>query len=45
MVVNLEAGIFLFGQGSTQYEQTVLVTADGCEPLVPHDRSEIYVRG
>ena len=45
MVVNLEAGIFLFGQGSTQYEQTVLVTADGCAPLVPHDRSEIYVRG
>ena len=45
MVVNLEAGTFLFGKGSTQYEQTLLVTADGCEPLVPHDRSEIYVRG
>ena len=45
MVVNLEAGTFLFARGSTQCEQTVLVTADGCEPLVPHDRSEIYVRG
>ena len=45
MVVNLEAGTFLYGKGSTQYEQTVLVTADGCEPLVPHDRSQIYVRG
>jgi len=45
MVVNLEAGTFLFGRGSTQYEQSVLVTGNGCEPLVPHDRSQVFVGG
>ena len=45
MVVNLEIGIMRFGCGSTQYEQTLLITADGCEQLTPHDRSNIFVRG
>ena len=45
MVVNLEVGILQSGHGSTQYEQTMLVTATGCEQLIPHDRSAVYVRG
>ena len=45
MVVNLEVGILQSGHGSTQYEQTILVTATGCEQLIPHDRSAVYVRG
>jgi len=43
MVVNLEVGSPQPGRGSTQFEQTILITDDGCEPLIPHDRTEIFV--
>ena len=39
MVICLEASIFKYGVGSLHCEQIVLVTADGCRPLVPQDRS------
>ena len=45
MVVNLEASIAHFGVGDTHLEQSLLVTANGCRPLVPHDRSKPFVVG
>jgi len=45
MVINLEASIARFGAGDTHLEQSLLVTADGCRPLVPHDRSQPFVVG
>ena len=40
LVINLEAGLFLFGVGSLQCERTFVVTAHGCRRLVCQDRSE-----
>ena len=45
MVINLEASIAHFGAGDTHLEQSLLVTAAGCRPLVPHDRSKPFVVG
>lgn len=45
MVINLEASINLFGSGSTHLEQSLLVTPDGCRPLVSHDRSRPFIVG
>ncbi len=45
MVVNLEASIACFGRGDTHLEQSLLVTADGCRPLVPHERSQPFIVG
>jgi Xaa-Pro aminopeptidase len=40
MVLSLEASSFLFGSGSLQCEQSLVVTHDGCRPLVKQPRSE-----
>jgi Xaa-Pro dipeptidase len=45
MAVNLEVSILKFGKGATQHEQSMLVTSDGCEQLIPIDRSDVFVRG
>jgi Xaa-Pro aminopeptidase len=45
MVVNLEAPVLYRGAFSAHCEQTFVVTADGCRPLVPQDRSEPTVLG
>lgn len=45
MVINLEASIAHFGAGDTHLEQSLLVTAAGCRPLVPHERSKPFVVG
>ena len=39
MVINLEAMTFMPGVASPHIEQTFIVTADGCRPLCPQDRS------
>jgi Xaa-Pro dipeptidase len=38
MVVNLEAPFFTLGRRSVHCEQTFVITADGCEPLVTQPR-------
>ena len=38
MVVNLEAPVLTPGVRSVHCEQTFVITADGCRPLVPQDR-------
>jgi Xaa-Pro dipeptidase len=38
MVVNLEAPLFTLGRRSVHCEQSFVITADGCEPLVPQHR-------
>ena len=40
MVINLEAGLFLFGVGSLQCERTFLITSHGYRPLVPQGRAQ-----
>ena len=39
MVINLEAMTFMPGVASPHIEQSFVVTADGCRPLCPQDRS------
>jgi len=38
MVVNLEASIFRLEMGALHIKQSFLVTANGCQPLIPQDR-------
>ncbi len=38
MVFNLEAPLFMPGFGALQIEQTIIVTGDGCRPLIEQDR-------
>ena len=46
MVVNLEAPLFTFGVRSVHCEQTFVITADGCRPLVAQDReTPVYAAG
>jgi len=42
MVFNLEACMFCPGVASVQVERSFVVTADGCRPLIPQDRSQPY---
>lgn len=43
MVINLESINFLPGIGSLHIEKSFVVTADGCRPLTPQDRSAPFV--
>lgn len=45
MVFNLEAAIFMPGVGSPHIERSFVVTADGCRPLTPQDRSGPFQPG
>jgi Xaa-Pro aminopeptidase len=45
MVVNLEAPVLTLGTRSVHCEQTFVVTANGCRPLVPQDRAAPLVSG
>ena len=38
MVVNLEVSIFRLETGALHIEKSFLVTATGCQPLIPQDR-------
>jgi Xaa-Pro dipeptidase len=39
MVINLESAIFMPNVASVHIEKSFLITSNGCEPLVPQDRS------
>jgi Xaa-Pro aminopeptidase len=43
MVINLEAPIFMPGVGSVHLEESFVITANGCRPLVPQERSQPIV--
>ena len=45
MVFNLEAPVFIPGIGGLHIEQTFVVTADGCRPLVEQKRDFPFVPG
>ena len=45
MVLNLEAPVLTLGVRSVHCEQTFVVTADGCRPLVEQDREAPLVAG
>jgi Xaa-Pro dipeptidase len=42
MVNNLEACVFVPGEGSVHMEKTFLVTAHGCRPLIRQDRGQPF---
>jgi Xaa-Pro dipeptidase len=42
MVFNLESPMFCPGVASLQVERSFVVTAKGCRPLIPQDRSQPY---
>ncbi|HEY2439246.1 MAG TPA: Xaa-Pro peptidase family protein [Solirubrobacteraceae bacterium] len=45
MVFNLEAPLFVLGRGSVHTERSFVVTAGGCEPLVPQERGAPVIAG
>lgn len=45
MVINLEAPIFMPGVGSVHLEQSFVLTANGCRPLVKQERSQPVIPG